>query len=68
MNLDIRLPMGIMFTVFGLILAGWGWMTRGDAMYQHALGWNINLAWGVVLLVIGATMTLFAIRTSKRST
>lgn len=66
MNLDIRMPMGIMFTVFGLILTGWGWLTRGDAIYQHALGWNVNLAWGVVMLGFGAVMIGFASKASGK--
>lgn len=60
MNLDIRMPMGIMFSVFGLILAAWGLVTVNDPMYQRSLGWNINLLWGVVMLAFGSVMIYFA--------
>jgi len=58
MNFDLRLPIGILFTVFGLILSGYGFATRGSAMYEKSLGKNINLEWGLVLLVFGLFMLL----------
>ena len=60
MNLDIRMPMGIMFAVFGVVLVGWGVASGGDPMYQRSLGININLIWGAVLLVFGLVMIYFA--------
>lgn len=56
MGLDIRLPIGLMFGLFGLLLSGYGLLTRGSAIYQRSLGYNINLEWGLVLLVFGAVM------------
>jgi hypothetical protein len=56
MGLDIRTPIGLMFGIFGLLLTGYGLMTRGSEMYQRSLGYNINLEWGMVLLVFGAVM------------
>jgi hypothetical protein len=57
MGLDIRLPIGMMFTLIGLLLSGSGFLTRADAaMYQCSLGININLIWGLVLLLFGAVM------------
>jgi hypothetical protein len=66
MNLDIRMPMGIMFAVFGLILAGWGMATGHDPMYQRSLGYNINLIWGAVLLIFGSAMIYFARKSMKK--
>jgi hypothetical protein len=55
MGIDIRLPIGILFSLLGLILAAYGFF--GDpARYQQSLGVNINLEWGVVLLVFGLVM------------
>jgi hypothetical protein len=55
MGIDIRLPIGILFSLLGLILAAYGFF--GDpARYQQSLGVNINLGWGVVLLVFGLVM------------
>jgi hypothetical protein len=61
MGLDIRWPIGLMFGLIGLLLAGYGAMTGSDTeMYQRSLGININLFWGVVLLVFGAIMLVLA--------
>jgi hypothetical protein len=57
MGLDIRFPMGVMFSILGLLLAGFG-LLSDPAIYQRALGININLWWGLVLLLFGATMLL----------
>jgi hypothetical protein len=52
MNLDIRLPIGMLFTSIGVILAGYGMMS-GDEIYERSLGYNVNLIWGVVVLAFG---------------
>jgi hypothetical protein len=63
MGFDIRLPIGMMFSVFGLLITGYGIATRGDVMYVvHSLGINVNLCWGVAMLVFGVTMLLLARR------
>ncbi len=62
MNFDLRLPIGILFTLFGLILVGFGIFTKGSEIYQKSLGHNINISWGIVLLVFGAFMLLLAKR------
>jgi hypothetical protein len=56
MRLDIRLPIGLMFALFGLLLAGYGLLTGGSEIYERSLGFNINLEWGTVLLVFGGVM------------
>jgi hypothetical protein len=68
MGLDIRLPIGMMFTLIGLLLSISGFLTRDDtAMYQRSLGININLIWGLILLAFGAVMLLFALYSGKAS-
>jgi hypothetical protein len=67
MNFDLRLPIGLMFGLFGLILTVFGAMTRGHNMYAHSLGININLRWGVVLLLFGGFMLFLALRGGKKS-
>ena len=55
--LDLRLPMGLMFSLVGAMLAVYGLATRADAMYQErSLGININVWWGAVLLLFGLLM------------
>jgi len=52
MNLDIRVPLGMLFAILGVLLAGYG--AASDAsIYQKSLGYNVNLVWGLVLLVVG---------------
>ena len=68
MNFDLRLPIGIMFSLYGAILSVFGLATRGQAMYaEHSLGININLGWGLVLLAFGALMLVLALRGRKKS-
>jgi multisubunit Na+/H+ antiporter MnhG subunit len=55
MQLDIRLPIGIMFSLFGLLLAGYGLLSNPE-IYERSLGININVGWGVVLIVFGGIM------------
>ncbi|MGL5019274.1 MAG: hypothetical protein ACRDBP_14155 [Luteolibacter sp.] len=62
MGLDIRYPIGMMFTLIGLLLAISGFLTRDEtSRYQCSLGININLLWGLALLVFGAAMWVFAL-------
>jgi low temperature requirement protein LtrA len=66
MKLDIRMPMGLMFVVLGLILIVYGVMTSSDSeMYKHSLNTNINLLWGLVLFFIGAFMVVLARRAMR---
>jgi hypothetical protein len=66
MILDLRIPMGLMFTLVGLILAVFGLMTNNDAsLYAQSLGINANLWWGLVLLAFGLTMFLLGRRGQK---
>ena len=55
MGPDIRLPIGAMFTLFGLLLVLYGIVGDKD-IYQRSLGININLTWGTVMLVFGLVM------------
>ncbi len=67
MGLDIRLPIGMMFSLIGALLAVYGVCTGNDAdMYQGSLGTNVNLWWGLALLTFGAIMLFFAIWTKVR--
>ena len=60
-SLDIRLPIGGLFSVLGLILAGYGAATANDdALYERSLSFNINLWWVLVLLAFGVGLLLSA--------
>jgi hypothetical protein len=55
MKLDIRLPIGTLFALLGVMLTVFG-AASNKGLYQRSLGININLVWGVVMLVFGLTM------------
>jgi hypothetical protein len=66
MELDVRLPIGLMFSSFGVLLAGFGLASDPRIYEEHSLGINVNFGWGLVLLAFGATMLFFAIRARRR--
>ena len=67
MNLDLRIPLGLLFSFVGVILTAFGFVTRGDAaLYGKSLGINANLWWGLVLLAFGLTMFQLGRRGQKR--
>ena len=56
MQLDIRLPMGLLFLILGIILVVFG-LTSDPAIYaEHSLGQNVNLLWGGIFAAFGAVM------------
>ena len=61
MGLDIRLPIGMLFTIFGIMLILFG-LFSNPALYTQSLGINVNLNWGVVLLIFGAIMLFLGAR------
>ena len=66
MNFDLRIPVGLMFTVFGLILVGVG-LFGGPALTEQSLGINMNLWWGLVQFVFGVLMLRFGWRGNSRT-
>jgi hypothetical protein len=67
MNLDLRIPMGLMFSIIGVILTGFGAATYNNTeLYARSLGVNANLWWGIVLLIFGLIMFLMGRSSQKR--
>jgi len=64
MRLDIRWPIGLMFTAIGALLAVYGAVTLGRPGTAPT-GIPVNLYWGLVMLAFGLAM-LAGIR--KRTT
>jgi hypothetical protein len=62
MGLDIRWPIGLMFTLIGALLVAFGVTKSADSV---SLGININFIWGIVLLVFGVLMLAGAVRGGK---
>lgn len=66
MGLDIRLPLGLLFLVTGVMMAVYGLFTHGSAIYAKSLGIDINMVWGLVLSFFGLTMLLLAFLGRRR--
>jgi solute:Na+ symporter, SSS family len=57
MKMDMRIPLGMLFTLTGTILTAFGLSTRDNVgLYIRSLNINVNLWWGVVLLAFGVVM------------
>lgn len=63
MQLDVRLPMGLLFLILGIILTVYGFVSD-PVIYERSLGQNLNLRWGVIFALFGA-VTLFLARRKK---
>jgi hypothetical protein len=64
MGLDVRFPIGGMFSIIGAMLTIYG-LASNPAIYEKSLGINVNLWWGLVLLVFGLVMLVLAYRATK---
>ncbi len=60
MGLDIKIPIGMLFSILGALLTVYGLATNGDAMYERSLNININLWTGLFMLVFGLFMLVLA--------
>ena len=66
MQLDIRTPIGLMFTVLGALLTVWGLASASDVeLYKRSLGINVNLWWGLIQLAFGLFMLYLVYRSGK---
>jgi hypothetical protein len=66
MGLDIRLPIGLMFTLFGVLLVAYG-LFGDKSIYTRSLGMNVNLGWGAVLLIFGVVMLMLGRRGTAKA-
>jgi len=62
MKFDLRWPIGMMFSLFGVMLVVFGLVSDKQMYQDHSLGININLRWGLVLTAFGAFMLFLAWR------
>ena len=59
--LDVRWPIGTLFAALGLLLTGYGLVTAGNTeQYARSLSVNVNLWWGLVMLLFGLVLLLAA--------
>ncbi|MGD0771100.1 MAG: hypothetical protein ABSB42_23180 [Tepidisphaeraceae bacterium] len=66
-GIDIRVPIGLMFFIVGAIITGYGAVTNGDDMYAaHSLGINVNLWWGLCLILFALVMLALAWNAARK--
>jgi Na+-translocating ferredoxin:NAD+ oxidoreductase RnfE subunit len=63
---DIRIPIGLMFSIIGILISVFGLVTMSNTeMYHKSLGINVNLIMGVLMLIFGLVMLYFARKKKK---
>ena len=68
-GLDIRAPIGGLFSVLGVMLAGYGLLASGSGgASDTSSGTNVNLWWGLTMLVFGVVMLLMSRRAMSAAT
>ena len=64
---DIRIPIGLMFSIMGVLISGFGIFTTSNTeMYQKSLGINVNIIMGILMLTFGLIMLYYAFRKKKK--
>jgi hypothetical protein len=64
-SLDIRMPIGGLFTALGALVGGYGLLAGKDVTHAGYVGLNINLWWGLVMLVFGLLLLASARRARR---
>ena len=65
-GLDIRAPIGGLFTLLGVMLAGYGLVAGSRTSSDVAPVTNVNLWWGIVMVVFGLLMLALSRRRTER--
>jgi len=61
MGLDIKIPIGLIFSILGILLLIYGIATNADIeLYQKSMGKNINIWIGLLMVVFGGVMLVFS--------
>ena len=55
--MDVRVPIGGLLSIMGLLITGYGLATAGNVqVYAKSLAFNVNLWWGAFMLVFGVAL------------
>jgi hypothetical protein len=65
MGIDIKFPIGLMFSILGLLLTIYGLTTLNNPIYAKSFNININLWVGIGMFIFGVLMLLFVKRNKK---
>ena len=65
---DIRFPIGLMFTILGVLITIFGFVTMSNTeMYRQSLDINVNIIMGILMLIFGLIMLFMAVRKKKKT-
>lgn len=66
--LDVRKPIGWLFTIYGVMLIGWGMIQpQITSIEGHNVDFNLNLIWGSLMLAFGILMNALAYTDKTKS-
>jgi hypothetical protein len=65
LGIDIRIPIGLMFTLIGALLVVYG-LFSDPSLYARSLGINVNLGWGGFLTAFGIVMLALGRRSARQ--
>jgi hypothetical protein len=57
--LDVRLPIGALFFILGIMIAGWGYSTKPMGAIPTSFGQlpiNFDIIWGILMTIFGLAM------------
>lgn len=64
---DIRIPIGLMFSILGVLITLFGIFTVSDSdLYEKSLGMNVNIIMGIIMLVFGIAMLYLSFRKKRK--
>ncbi len=63
--MDIRTPIGSMFSILGMIIVISSFVQSADDL-KKAQGWNISLYWGLFMIAFGVMMFVLARRAAAK--
>jgi len=67
MGVNIKLPIGLMFSILGILLTVHGLITASDTeMYEKSLNINVNL-WTGLLMIVLAAIFLISLKFDKKA-
>jgi steroid 5-alpha reductase family enzyme len=66
MGLDIRWPIGAIFTIYGALLIAYS-KTADPAILAPMSGGQVDLQWGAAMLVFGLVMAALAYRATRKN-
>ncbi len=64
--LDLKLPIGWLLSAYGVLLTVYGLVSKKE-LYAISLGLNLNLIWGILMILIGGGFLLAAFLKKRKT-